>query len=295
MHSKERGVHRKTGLCSAAENKRSAIEFRWLDGWSRLLSGGGRMRISPPLVGIFCALLHHHHTADLRRRALDRRWISAPPRTRSAQSMARASGQAPCLLIGLLRPSRGETRNVIWKGMNRLCACPGGAAVSVAQAGMVVGSTIESRRSTRPPEKPARRPRALGHRLDLSTLDGWALGVCNPFVYACTPSGVSSSPSSRRMPAGAHKLSALSHTHTQTQTQTHSRTVQYARGVLSVSVDGWVGHLCPGVPYRTLYPMAGMPKKLERLHCPRCLPLTAVAKQKGETRACVIATGLWVP
>lgn len=42
--------------------------------------------------------------------------------------------------------------------------------------------------------------------------------------------------------------------------------------------------------------MAGMPKKkLERLHCPRCLPLTAVAKQKGETRACVIATGLWVP
>lgn len=41
--------------------------------------------------------------------------------------------------------------------------------------------------------------------------------------------------------------------------------------------------------------MAGMPKKLERLHCPRRLPLTAVAKQKGETRACVIATGLWVP
>lgn len=60
-------------------------------------------------------------------------------------------------------------------------------------------------------------------------------------------------------------------------------------------MDGWIEHLCPGVPYGTLYSIAGTPKKLERLHCPRCLPLAAVAKQKGETRACVIATGRWVP
>lgn len=77
------------------------------------------------------------------------------------------------------------------------------------------------------------------------------------------------------------------------KTHAHSCTVRYAAGV-SISVDGF-GRLGPGVPYRTLYSYGPHDQKLERMHRLRLPALPAVAKQEGETRACVIATGLWVP
>lgn len=116
MHSKECGVHRKTGLCSAAENKRRSCSrmARWAVAAPQRR---GRIRISPPLLGNFP--VHCTTTlADLRRRALDRRWIAPLPGPDQSSLWPKASGQAPSQLIGLLRKSRGETTYVIWKGMS---------------------------------------------------------------------------------------------------------------------------------------------------------------------------------
>lgn len=54
---------------------------------------------------------------------------------------------------------------------------------------------------------------------------------------------------------------------------------------------GWALVYRSTVPYRALYFMAACPK----IGAPALPGLPAVAKQEGEMRECVIATGLWVP
>lgn len=96
-----------------------------------------------------------------------------------------------------------------------------------------------------------------------------------------------SCPPSQRMPIGAHKLSL--HTRKR-KTHTNSRTVQHAVGVCKYKCVDGLG-TANGVPYGTLYFMAACPK----IGASALPAVPAVTKQEGGTRACVIATGLWVP
>lgn len=97
---------------------------------------------------------------------------------------------------------------------------------------------------------------------------------------------VSCSPS-QRMPIGAHKLSLLTR---KRKTHTNSRTVQHAVGVCKYKCVDGLG-TANGVPYGTLYFMAACPK----IGASALPAVPAVTKQEGGSRACVIATGLWVP
>lgn len=91
-------------------------------------------------------------------------------------------------------------------------------------------------------------------------------------------------------PTGAHELSLPLFTLANAKcTRTHAQYVQPAAECKYKC--GWVGRLCNGVPYGTLYFMAACPK----IGASALPALPAVTKQEGETRACVIATGLWVP
>lgn len=117
----------------------------------------------------------------------------------------------------------------------------------------------------------ARKPKSVGHRALSRT--GGHRAYCNPFVYARTPSGVSCPPPNAHE-TGAHKLShTRERKRKRKRTRAHTLTHSTVRSRCEYKC-GWVGHLCTGVPYRTgpciLWPHA---QKLERLHCPGCLPL----------------------